>query len=62
MILLLRYTLVMLVLMGVAGASDQSDALLDMVKSRDRAIQDIVRSETGGDTPEERAALKSYRG
>lgn len=54
--------LVMLILMGVAGASDQDDALLDMVKSRDRAIQDIVRSETGGDTAEERAALKAIVG
>ena len=52
----------MLVLMGVASASDQGDALLEMVKSRDRAIQDIVRSETGGDTPEERAALKAIVG
>ncbi|MDE2799456.1 MAG: ABC transporter substrate-binding protein, partial [Gemmatimonadota bacterium] len=62
MILLFRPAFLMLVLMGVASASDQGDALLDMVKSRDRAIQDIVRSETGGDTPEERAALKSIVG
>lgn len=62
MILLFRPVFLMLVLMGVAGASDQGDALLDMVKSRDRAIQDIVRSETKGDTPEERAKLKSIVG
>lgn len=62
MILLLMPAFLMLVLIGVAGASDQGDALLDMVKSRDRAIQDIVRSETGGDTAEERAALKAIVG
>ena len=62
MILLLMPAFLMLVLMGVAGASDQGDALLDMVKSRDRAIQDIVRSETEGDTAEERAALKAIVG
>ena len=62
MILLFRPVFLILVLMGVAGASGQGDALLDMVKSRDRAIQDIVRSETGGDTPEERAKLKAIVG
>ena len=62
MILLFRPVFLMLVLMGVAGASGQGDALLEMVKSRDRAIQDIVRSETKGDTPEERAKLKAIVG
>ena len=62
MISLFRHVFLMLVLMGVAGASGQGDALLEMVKSRDRAIQDIVRSETGGDTPEERAKLKAIVG
>ncbi len=62
MILWFQPVFLMLVLMGVAGASDQGDALLDMVKSRDRAIQDIVRSETKGDTPEERAKLKAIVG
>ena len=62
MILLFRPVFLILVLMGVAGASGQGDALLDMVKSRDRAIQDIVRSETKGDTPEERAKLKAIVG
>lgn len=46
----------------VASGGDQSQALLDMVKSRDKAIQDIVRSETKGETPEERAKLKTIVG
>ena len=62
MISLFRHVFLMLVLMGVAGASGQGAALLEMVKSRDRAIQDIVRSETKGDTPEERAKLKAIVG
>ena len=51
----------MCVLIGAAGA-DQGEALLEMIKDRDRAIQDIVRSETGGDTDEERAALTAIVG
>ncbi|MBT3605069.1 MAG: ABC transporter substrate-binding protein [Candidatus Latescibacteria bacterium] len=47
---------------AVASGSDQSQALLDMVKSRDKAIQDIVRSETNGETPKERAKLKTIVG
>jgi len=49
---------------GVAFAAeaDQSQALLEMVKSRDKAIQDIVRSKTKGETPEERAKLKAIVG
>ncbi len=62
MTLLFRHAFLVFVLIGVSGASDQGDALLEMVKSRDRAIQDIVRSETGGSTPEERAELKAIVG
>lgn len=62
MILLFRSVFLMLVLMGVSVSADQGDALLEMVKSRDRAIQDIVRSETKGDTPEDRAKLKAIVG
>lgn len=69
----LRQAVLMCVLIGTAvgaehggsaaaTAAEQGDALLEMVKGRDRAIQDIVRSETGGDTPEERAALKAIVG
>lgn len=47
---------------AVAGESEQSKALLEMVKSRDKAIQDIVRSETKGETPEEREKLKEIVG
>lgn len=54
----LRQVVLTCVLIGAAVASEQGDALLEMVKSRDRAIQAIVRSETGGDTAEERAELK----
>ena len=52
----------MCVLIGAAAGADQGEALLEMIKDRDRAIQDIVRSETGGDTDEERAALKAIVG
>ncbi len=58
----LRQAVLMCVLIGAAVASEQGDALLEMVKSRDRAIRDIVRSDTGGDTPEDRAALKAIVG
>lgn len=57
-----RQVVLMCVLIGAAVASEQGDALLEMVKSRDRAIQAIVRSETGGDTAEERAKLKAIVG
>ena len=60
--LVLRQVVLMCVLIGAAVASEQGDALLEMVKSRDRAIQAIVRSETGGDTAEERAELKAIVG
>lgn len=58
----LRQVVLTCVLIGAAVASEQGDALLEMVKSRDRAIQAIVRSETGGDTAEERAELKAIVG
>lgn len=58
----LRQVVLTCVLIGAAMASEQGDALLEMVKSRDRAIQAIVRSETGGDTAEERAELKAIVG
>lgn len=60
--LVLRQVVLTCVLIGAAVASEQGDALLEMVKSRDRAIQAIVRSETGGDTAEERAELKAIVG
>jgi len=46
----------------MAVESEQSKALLEMVKSRDKAIQDIVRSETKGETPKEREKLKAIVG
>ena len=58
----IRQVVLTCVLIGAAMASEQGDALLEMVKSRDRAIQAIVRSETGGDTAEERAELKAIVG
>lgn len=58
----IRQVVLTCVLIGAAVASEQGDALLEMVKSRDRAIQAIVRSETGGDTAEERAELKAIVG
>lgn len=60
--LVLRQVVLTCVLIGAAVASEQGDALLEMVKSRDRAIQAIVRSETGGDTAKERAELKAIVG
>ena len=60
--LVIRQVVLTCVLIGAAVASEQGDALLEMVKSRDRAIQAIVRSETGGDTAEERAELKAIVG
>jgi len=50
---------VAVVCVSFAAEADQSQALLDMVKSRDKAIQDIVRSKTKGETPKERAKLKA---
>lgn len=60
----LRVFMLVFVAVGVSFAAekDQSQALLDMVKSRDKAIQDIVRSDTKGETPEERAKLKAIVG
>ena len=49
-------------LVGLSAAGDEKKALLDLVKDRDQAIQDIVRSETRGETPEERAKLKAIVG
>ena len=60
--LVLRNLLFVLVFTSGAVASDQGEALLEMVKGRDQAIQDIVRSETKGETPEERAKLKTIVG
>lgn len=48
--------------MGAIVDADQGQALLAMVKERDQAIQAIVRSETKGETPEERAKLKTIVG
>ena len=42
--------------------ADPGDTILAMVKGRDQAIQDIVRSETKGETPEERAKIKEIVG
>ena len=49
-------------LVGLSAAGDEKKALLNLVKDRDQAIQDIVRSETRGETPEERAKLKAIVG
>ena len=46
-------------IVSAAHGADKADELLGMVKSRDQAIQAIVRSETRGETPEERARLKA---
>ena len=64
MTIFIRSLLWVLAVVGVSFAAevDQSQALLDMVKSRDKAIQDIVRSKTKGETPEERAKLKAIVG
>ncbi|MFT5365270.1 MAG: phospholipid transport system substrate-binding protein [Candidatus Latescibacterota bacterium] len=60
----MRLLILTFVAVGVSFAAelDQSQALLDMVKSRDQAIQDIVRSQTKGETPEEREQLKAIVG
>ena len=47
---------------GETGAADEKQMLLDLVKKRDKAIQDIVRSETKGETPAERETLKTIVG
>jgi phospholipid transport system substrate-binding protein len=60
--LVLRNLIFVLFVASGAVASDQGEALLEMVKGRDQAIQDIVRSETKGETPEERAKLKTIVG
>lgn len=64
MMTLTRTLMLILMCAGVSFAAekDQSQALLEMVQSRDKAIQDIVRSETKGETPEERAKLKEIVG
>jgi phospholipid transport system substrate-binding protein len=43
-------------------ASDADSGLIEMMKARDRAIQDIVRSETEGSTESEREQLKAIVG
>ena len=43
-------------------AADTDPGLVEMMKARDRAIQDIVRSETEGNTEAEREQLKSIVG
>lgn len=64
MTIFLRSLLLVVAVVGGSFAAevDPSHALLDMVKSRDKAIQDIVRSKTKGETPEERAKLKAIVG
>jgi phospholipid transport system substrate-binding protein len=64
MTVLTRSLLWVVAVLGVSfvAEADQSQALLDMVKSRDKAIQDIVRSKTKGETPAERAKLKAIVG
>ena len=47
---------------SIAADVDQGKVVLVMVQSRDRAIQDIVRSTTKGETPEERSKLKTIVG
>ena len=45
-----------------AQGGDQAEVLLDIMKARDQAIQDIVRSETEGETDAERAQLRKLIG
>ncbi len=45
-----------------ATDEDREKALLEMMKDRDHAIQEIVRSETGGETEAERKRLKALVG
>jgi phospholipid transport system substrate-binding protein len=45
-----------------AQGGDEAEALVEIMKERDQAIQDIVRSETEGETQAERAQLKKLIG
>jgi len=45
-----------------ATDEDREKALLEMMKDRDHSIQEIVRSETGGETEAERKRLKALVG
>lgn len=47
---------------GLPGSSDIGQELIDLMKERDRAIQKIVRSETKGESPEDREKLKTIVG
>jgi len=47
---------------GAALAEDEGAALLQMMKERDRAIQDVVRSDTGGEGETGREKLKQIIG
>lgn len=47
---------------GAASNENQAEALLEMMKARDRSIQEIVRSKTEGQTQAERKRLKEIVG
>ncbi len=47
---------------GAASNEGQAEALLEMMKARDRSIQEIVRSKTEGQTEAERKQLKAIIG
>ena len=47
---------------SVAFAGEKGAALLELIKARDRAIREIVNSETGGETEAERNRLKELIG
>ena len=58
----------LVVVVGVVGANgwgleeDPASALLAMMVDRDRAIQEVVHSETGGETEADREELKQIMG
>ena len=61
---ILQYAALSLLLLTGAGvaAADASQALLDLVKSRNLASEEIVKSPTEGETPEEREQIKAIVG
>ena len=60
---MIRHLLMLLAGMASLGFSqvraDDAQFLLDLVKDRNQAIEKIVKSPTGGETPEERARIKA---
>jgi len=56
------YAFAMLLAPSFAGAEEDAPDLLEMMKSRDASIKQIVNSETRGETPAERDSLKAVVG